>query len=142
MRASDFIAAARALVGTPFQHQGRLPGIGLDCVGVILVAARAAGKDIGDDTAYARRPDTNLLLRHIRENGLKPVGMANLNPGDLIVMAFDANPQHIAIVSEVPENQPPVVIHSAANYRKVVEHSLAAGWRGKVVHAWRFTDLD
>ena len=37
------IAAARACIGTPFHHQGRRPGAGLDCIGLIVIALRAAG---------------------------------------------------------------------------------------------------
>ncbi len=28
------IAAARTCLGTPFHHQGRAPGVGLDCIGL------------------------------------------------------------------------------------------------------------
>jgi cell wall-associated NlpC family hydrolase len=43
MTAAEIIAAARACLGTPFRHQGRLPGIGLDCAGVALHVAQAVG---------------------------------------------------------------------------------------------------
>jgi len=33
---ADFVAGARALVGTPFRAQGRDPSKGLDCVGLVL----------------------------------------------------------------------------------------------------------
>ena len=36
-------AAARALVGVPFRLQGRDPVLGLDCVGLVGAAMRAAG---------------------------------------------------------------------------------------------------
>jgi lipoprotein Spr len=37
------VAAARSCIGTRFRAQGRKPGVGLDCVGVALFAAAAAG---------------------------------------------------------------------------------------------------
>ena len=33
------IEVARGYVGTPFHHAGRLPGVGLDCIGVPVCAA-------------------------------------------------------------------------------------------------------
>ena len=37
-------AAARALVGVPFRLQGRDPALGLDCVGLVGAAMRAAAR--------------------------------------------------------------------------------------------------
>ena len=42
MRA-EFIAAARSYLRTPYGHQGRMPGVLLDCVGVPICAARQVG---------------------------------------------------------------------------------------------------
>jgi cell wall-associated NlpC family hydrolase len=41
--AHNMVLAARECLGTPFQHQGRVPGVGLDCVGVAIYAAREVG---------------------------------------------------------------------------------------------------
>ena len=51
------IASARACIGTPFHHQGRAIGIGLDCIGLIVVALTAAGFSVRDRSDYGRRPD-------------------------------------------------------------------------------------
>ena len=32
---ADIVAAARSLIGTPFRHQARLPGVGIDCLNLI-----------------------------------------------------------------------------------------------------------
>lgn len=53
--ASDLVAAARAWLGTPFRHQGRLSG--LDCLGLVAVAHRDAGLAVRDRTDYPRQPD-------------------------------------------------------------------------------------
>ena len=66
--ASDqkIVAAARACIGTPFRPQGRLPGVGLDCIGLAAWAVRAVGievdvparrihLDVGDDELARRR---------------------------------------------------------------------------------------
>lgn len=43
MSGAAIAAAARALVGVPFRLQGRDPALGLDCVGLVGAAMRAAG---------------------------------------------------------------------------------------------------
>ncbi len=45
------IAAARALVGTPFRLHGRDAAHGLDCVGLVRAALMAAGYKLPDDDA-------------------------------------------------------------------------------------------
>lgn len=58
--------AARALgfVGTPFRHQGRLPGVGLDCLGVVVFACGACSDDRRD---YGRLPDARALRAALDE---------------------------------------------------------------------------
>ena len=33
---TDVVAAAREWLGTPFHHQARLRGVGVDCVGLVI----------------------------------------------------------------------------------------------------------
>lgn len=135
--AERLVTECRRFLGVPFAHQGRLPSVGLDCAGLIIAGARAAGRELVDDTAYTKRPDTNVLIRCIRQNGMKPVSLSALQPGDLAVFKFDSNPQHVALVTLV-DGGGAKIIHAAATNRKVVEHYLSATWRAKLCHAWRF----
>ena len=43
MTADDIVNAARECVGTPFRHQGRVLGVGLDCAGLVLMPFSAVG---------------------------------------------------------------------------------------------------
>lgn len=54
------IVADRALecLGTPFRHQGRTPGIGLDCLGLIVHAVCGSAHDV---RTYHRLPDSPAL---------------------------------------------------------------------------------
>jgi NlpC/P60 family putative phage cell wall peptidase len=51
--AARAVAAARAAIGTPFLHQGRRPGVGLDCLGLVLHVERALHGRAPDPPAYA-----------------------------------------------------------------------------------------
>jgi cell wall-associated NlpC family hydrolase len=59
--AHDMVLAARECLGTPFQHQGRVPGVGLDCVGVAIYAARGVGLNPVDVQGYGETPNNGAL---------------------------------------------------------------------------------
>ena len=44
MDGNQVVARARSLIGTRFRSQGRVPGVGLDCVGTVAIAT---GRDAG-----------------------------------------------------------------------------------------------
>ncbi|MER2519727.1 MAG: NlpC/P60 family protein [Bdellovibrionales bacterium] len=121
------IAAARACLGTPFHHQGRLPGQGLDCVGLIVVAARAAGLEVEDRRDYARRPDGASLVAALQAHGAALVVGRGIAAGDILVFRYDGQPQHVALATEAD-----AMIHSFAPAGRVVETSLGAYWRRRL----------
>ena len=61
--AADVVAAARAHIGTPWQHQGRLRGVALDCAGLVIMVARDLGivEPDFDIRGYGRAPDGTML---------------------------------------------------------------------------------
>lgn len=94
-----WLDALLGMEGTPYAHQGRLPGVGLDCIGPLICASKALGlKDPGFDISdYSRQPDGSLqpyLDAHLTR---KP--RSELVPGDVILNAFRIGaPQHIAVI--------------------------------------------
>jgi len=60
-------ATAMAYVGTPYRHQGRSPGTGLDCVGIVVCALQAMGVPVNDRRTYRNVPPRSML----RENALR-----------------------------------------------------------------------
>lgn len=48
-------AAVRTFIGTPFRHQGRKQGVGVDCVGLLWGSARKLGIDLMDYVRYSPR---------------------------------------------------------------------------------------
>lgn len=136
---ADFIAALRSQLGVRWQHQGRLPGVALDCAGLVVVAARMVGLKAEDITTYDRRPDTHVLQGQIAATGLEHVGKYDPpQVGDLLVISYDNNPQHLAVITQIEVGEPPLIIHGSAKERKVVEHYLSPDLRAKVVQVWRF----
>lgn len=126
-------AAARGYLETPFRHQGRLPGVGLDCAGVVVCAARAAGLTIEDAAGYAPSPDPARFAATLAVNADR-IGVADARPGDVVTFAFLRHPQHLAIVSAVA---PLRIVHAWIAAGRVVETGVDAYWRRRLRDAWR-----
>jgi cell wall-associated NlpC family hydrolase len=127
------IAAARACLDTPFHHQGRKSGIGLDCIGLIVVALRAAGCAVRDREDYGLRPDGRSLVRALEEHGA--VLVERIEVGDVLVFRYDHQPQHVALATSSD-----TMIHSFAPAGRVVETDIGAYWRRRLVGVYRFRD--
>lgn len=121
------VAAARACVGTRFRAQGRIPGLGLDCVGVVLAAAAAVGVKPTCLPAYrlgGNYPDVEAILA---THGCMCVGV--ILPGDVLVFAPTPQRRHFGIVT------PTGLVHAHAGLDRVVEGPIDPEWA--IVGRWR-----
>lgn len=121
----DIIAEARTWLGTPFHHQGRVRGHGVDCAGLVACVGKALGLTCFDTARYGRSPDPAMMgdiLR--RELVAKPISEIQL--ADVLWLSFDSEPQHVAIVTDVG------IIHATSAIRRVVEHGLDDVWRSRI----------
>lgn len=119
------LAAARAAIGTRFRPQGRVPGLGLDCIGVAVLAIAGAGLPLPPLPAYALGGDhAGLLDAMCRQIGLRPRrgGLRRARPGDLILFQLAAGHRHVAVLGEAG------IIHAHAGLRRVVEGPLPPDW--------------
>ncbi len=136
-----FIAELRSLVGTPYRHQGRVPGVGLDCVGLGVVAARAVGLEIKDQAVYQRLAEGNTLLDRLAENG-DEIPVAEALPGDCLAIWFDRGSrvaQHVAFLVETAPSRR--VVHAWADVGHVCECELGP-MGSRVVAAFRIRGMD
>jgi len=127
------LEAARAGLGTRFRPQGRVLGLGLDCIGVALLAATGAGVARPALPAYALGGDHGALLAATcRKLGLRRVrrGLRGAKPGDLIEYRLAAGHRHVAVLSDTG------IIHAHAGLGRVVEGPAPDDWA--VVAAWAF----
>lgn len=127
------VAAARACMGTPFRHQGRLPGVGLDCAGLCIVALRAAGVEMRDVKAYGRVPNEGRLQQAIdAQPGLRRIALADAGAGDVVLIRFGTEPSHVGLLSAQG-----CIIHAYERIGRVVEHRIDATLQLQIVAAWR-----
>lgn len=99
---AQVVQAARSWLGTPYHHQARLKGVGVDCVGLVIGVGRELGMCASDFDVepYARTPDGSSLMH--QAGGLMrrlPLG-ATLQPGQVLVVALGGEPQHLGILGD------------------------------------------
>lgn len=127
-RWAAIVAAARGCVGTRFRPQGRKPGQALDCVGVALVAAAAAGLTGINIEPYVLGGDNEIEVEAL----LGQVGCSCVVvplSGDLLVIAPAPRRRHLAVVT------PSGIVHAHAGLGRVVEGPIDPDW--SIIGAWR-----
>jgi NlpC/P60 family putative phage cell wall peptidase len=133
----QIIAEARTWIGTPFHHQGRVKGVGVDCIGLAIGVAKAL-RYVHQDfeyTGYKRTPFGTTLVDVMRSSGFVDE-VRNPMPGDILVFRVATDPQHVAFLTAEE-----TLIHSYAQARKVCEAGYDDEWRKLFVTAFRFKGL-
>lgn len=97
-----WIRTCLAYVGTPYVHQGRVPGVGMDCPAWLIVGARECGIKPPDFnvTGYARTPDGHTLQAICEQHMTRLPSLADAIPGDAILCAFreSGRAQHLGML--------------------------------------------
>jgi NlpC/P60 family putative phage cell wall peptidase len=132
---AEILGAARTWLGTPWRHQGRLKSVAVDCGGLIIGVGRELGLLDFDTRAYGRIPDGQ-QLRALCEQHLTPKPIAEAAPGNVLLMRFTRQPQHLAIVGE--RGEPFSLIHAYADAGACVEHGADPKWLRRIVAAYSF----
>lgn len=135
------VAAARALIGTPYGHQGRVPGPHgrVDCIGVPVLVAWAIGAKprAWNVAGYRPIPDGHTMLRRLRAEMGSEVPFSELQPGDLAVLDWGQFPHHVAIIGDYHLGGLSM-IHADNIHRKVLEHRLVIEAPARFVTAFAF----
>lgn len=96
----------------PWEHQGRDPDVGLDCIGLprwAYTLQRPLPEDLEREfDAYHRKPDGERMLRIMRRwfeeidtNDQQRLPLiSGQQPGDLIMMYWKRNPCHLGVLVE------------------------------------------
>lgn len=120
---------------TPYQHQGRLKGIGVDCSGLIIGIAKEFNllnrhdEPIQDITGYSRILKPDFLEAALLEQ-FEPT--QHPQPGDIILFRIKRTPQHLGLLTQDG------FIHAHAEVGKVVETRWDAYWRERVIAYYKF----
>lgn len=140
---NDLILTARQCLKTPFHHQGRVPGIGLDCGGLIVHIARTHNLRYNDVMGYSREPDGWSLEACLdSQPGLTHVTCSTelaRKAGDILLLWINRKhiPRHLAILST-----PTRMIHTCAMVQRVVENDVDERWEKRIHKVYRFKEVE
>lgn len=134
---SAVVAAARECLGTPFKHQARVPGLGIDCVGLLVHCFKSLGMAYNDETGYPRNPYDRKLEKNLdAQPSLRRIEVSEAGAGDVLVMRIKTAPQHVAVHTGFVDGHA-YLIHSSELHGGVVEHRLDELWGSRVLRAYR-----
>ena len=124
------LAEARSWLGTPWHHQARVRGVGVDCGGLVIGAFKAAGILPADYDAgyYGRHPDIERLVGALSEYALEA---QDIRPGDVLLFTIVGSPRHLAIATDRG------MIHAWQGMKAVVEHGIDRRWRRRLYKIYR-----
>ena len=141
MSRAAIVEAARNWIGTPYQHQASLRGVGADCIGLV----RGVWRDcIGAEPEIMPAYSPNWfetgggdLLTLAMQRHFTQVPKQAAQPGDVLIfcMRADAPAKHCAILSE-----PAKIIH-AYWARAVTETALVPWWQSRIAAAFSFPNF-
>lgn len=122
--------AARACLGVRFRPQGRDAAQGLDCVGLVAVAFRAAGHEARVPCGYSLRGGSAAaFVVSIEASGLCPVPPGEAGEGDLLLFLAGPAQFHLAVRTDSG------FVHADAGLRRVIETPGEPAW--PILGAWR-----
>ena len=138
--ATDIVAVARGWIGTPYQHQASLKGVGCDCLGLLRgVWRELRGEE--PETMPPYSPDWSEAtgaesLRDALARHLTPVAPEEIAPGDVALFRIGARApaKHCGIVAE--RDGALTLIHARQN-KRVSEEPFSPLWRKKLAYAFR-----
>jgi len=129
---AEIVAEAREWIGTRWDHQQRLKGVGTDCAGMVIgIAHVLLGFDAAIE-AYNRAPGINNSLLRLCTVHMTRVRRPAL--GRVAVMRFEGEKlsHHLGVFGDYPFGGLSL-IHAYAQSRKVVEHRFDEAWSARVV---------
>ena len=137
-------ASALSWIGTPYQHQASLKGVGCDCLGLVRgVWREVVGEEPERPPPY--RPDWaevggRELLVEALGRWMRPVSPEQAKAGDVLVfrMASGVPAKHCAILIADPGGGREGRMVHAYWGRAVVESWLGRWWRSRLAAAFSF----
>lgn len=115
--------AALLLVGAPFKMHGRIPAVGLDCVGVVLESLRMAGVPAPAIPPYAlRNGDDGPFIMAANLAGFQQIS-TQPKPGDILMVRPGPAQMHLLICAADGD-----LVHAHAGLRRVVLTPAPCPW--------------
>lgn len=134
-----FVKAALECLGTPFAHQGRCLGAGLDCGGPVVHACKELGLFVHDPKGYGPWGDGVSLRANLHET-FTPVDVDDRQAGDVLLFFWSSPgiPQHVGIESTGVGNG---LLHTSATIGQVIDEAWNTNWQRRLLERMRHPEL-
>lgn len=131
----EFIDVARTYINTQHMHGGRLKGIGIDCVGLLVCSINELGGNIPLDISYTKNDEFRKLIVNLRRFFDK---VENYEPGDVLVFRNEDMHNHVAIYTEKC-----TIIHAydSLALNRVVEEPYTCKWDMRLNSVYRYKGM-
>ena len=143
-RRQHIVAEARSWIGTPYQHQASLKGVGCDCLGLVRGVWRAV---VGEEpeaappyrSDWAELGGEELLLRAARR-WLCELEPDEAQTGDVLLFRLrpDSPVKHAAILGRGPAEGGGMRMIHAYWGRTVMENAVGPWWRARLAAGFRY----
>lgn len=130
---TQVVDCARSWIGTPYHHQARVKGVGVDCIGLAIGVCRELGLIPAefDYNGYSRSPHGVLLP--VVEQFCKP---EEPQMGSLLIFRIRHEPQHCAIKTDRG------IVHAYQGVDRVTEHCLGDWWESRIVGSYKLPGVE
>ena len=136
VQSREIVKTARTLINTPYHHQGRTPGVGIDCIGVVITVGHQLNLFDYDYSNYTREADGKLLTL-VEKHCVK---LPKLTEGAIAVFKLSAIPHHVGIISKFRGNWG--LIHAYQNVGRVREHEFISWWQNKLIGVYGLPNVE
>jgi hypothetical protein len=129
--------AARLFMGVKFRHQGRNPQVGIDCIGLLVMAATVCGlpQVESDYTGYGRDPFDGELEARMADLFGPMLPTSEMQGGDIAVIRFARVIRHVGIIGEHPHGLS--LIHTNMAVGRVTEARIDDKWAKRIAGVYR-----
>ena len=137
----EVLSEARSWIGTPYHHQARLKGHGVDCAQLVI----GVGQNLGLIPSYPNRymnygriPRPDFMRARLIEF-MDQISFEESKPGDILWMGWRKGlPMHLGIITD---HNGRGIIHSFFQAGKVVETVLTLDFEILADSYWRYRGI-
>lgn len=138
----SIIDEALTWIDTPYQHQARVKGAGVDCAMLVTGVAYNIGLVTSDDLVkipnYPRdwhlHKDEPILTKIMESFGCVEINANKAKPGDIVVFQLGRCASHLGILLQ--DNK---VIHAfGGSINKVIVNELSGKWKERMIQVYKF----
>lgn len=131
------VRKAREFLGTPYHHDARLKGVGVDCAGLIACTFDELGVSVPDKRGYGFDADNFEVLRGGVAALGDPVGSGPWMPGDMILFRARLMFNHCGFYT----GDGLIHAYSSPCVMAVAEHPMDESWLLRVADVYRYRGI-